>query len=874
MLGGLDIRVLGPVELIGPQGRVALCGGGERTLLARLGLSVGQAVARAALIDALWPDAAPATAVKTLRSHLARLRGRLREAGLADLIATRGGDYALHAPRDAVDAARFETLTTSGRAVLASGDAQAAVEALRTGLALWHGEALADCRPGPWQHAEATRLGEARLAATEDLLTAQLALGGHATAIGELKFLVSQHPFRERLWELLMLALYRSGRQADALTAFQRARTTLIDELGIEPGRELRRLEAAILTADSALELPPHPDQTMPRASGPAVPRQLPADNSGFIGRHRHLQELDALLPRNGDGGDPFPQAVVISAIAGTAGIGKTTLALHWAHQIANRYPDGQLYVNLRGFDPQAPMETGQALHDFLRALGMDPQIIPTTDEAKASLYRGLLADRRMLIVLDNARDTDHVRPLLPASPTCLVIITSRNRLDSLTARDGAHRLILDLLTTDEAVALLATRLGHQRVAAEPDAVADLIDRCARLPLALSIAAARATTHPHLPLSRLVDDLADERTRLDTLDLGDTDLDLRTVFSWSYHTLTPQAARLFRLLGVHPGPDISLYAAANLTSLHISQARSLLNELTRAHLLEEHASNRYRFHDLLRTYAIEQATDDEPEPQRRAAMRRVLDYYVHTSYAAALVLAPHWEPIPLDTPQTALTAARRLGDRVAQACAHRLLGSAYTRLGRNDALDLQRALTLCRELGDRTGQARIHHALGWVREQQGRHDEALTHAQHALDLFHATGHRAGEARALNQVGWCHARLEHYPQALTHCQHALHLLRDLGDRTGEALALDSLGYAHHRLGHHLQAITHYQLSLALWRHLGSQYEEAQALHHLGDTFHATGNHPDAQDAWQHALAILDRLGHSDAAQIRTKLTLSA
>lgn len=940
MPDGVDIRLLGPVEVTGPDGRVALHGCGQRTLIARLALRPGETVSRAALIDALWSEQAPPTATKTLHSHLARLRHQLREAGLDGVIATRDPGYLLLIAAEAVDAIRFETLASRGRDTLAAGDAAAAAETLRAGLQLWRGDALTDCRLGPWQRAEATRLDETRLAATEDLLTAELALGGHHAAVGTLESLVATYPFRERLWELLLLALYRSGRQADALAAFQRARTALIEELGIEPGRELRRLEAAILSADSALELPPSSasaQSTLP-TSGRAVPRQLPADNACFIGRDRHLRDLDALLPHVRDDSDAVPQAVVISAIAGTAGIGKTTLAVHWAHRVADRFPDGQLHVNLRGFDPRTPLEAGQALDGFLHTLGVNPQAIPTTDEAKASLYRSLLADRRIVIVLDNARDTDHVRPLLPASPSCVVVITSRNRLDSLTARDGAHRLILDLLSTEEAVALLTSRLGRQRVAAEPDAVTELIELCARLPLALSIVAARAATHPRLPLSRLVDDLSDERARLDALDLGDPDLDLRAVFSWSYHTLTPPAARLFRLLGLHPGPDISLPAAASLAGIPIPQARAPLTELTRAHLLDEHTPGRYRFHDLLRAYAGEKATAEEPEPQRRSAIHRVLDYYLHTSLATALILDPYCDSIAVMAPhpgvtpgvitndkqaqewftaehatllaaidqaartgfdlhawqlpwaihmfldrqgywrdrvvtqQTALATARRLGDRTAQARAHRVLGHTYAWQGlHDDALPHhQRALALFREIDDRTGQAHVHYGLGWAYERQGRHAEAFPHVQHAVDLYRATSHRAWEARALSLLGRCYARLGHHRQALTHCHQGLALLRDLSDRAGEALALHILGYTHHLLGQHPQATTHYHQSLALFREIGDRLAEGQTLTGLGDTHLATGNRPAARDAWQQALTIFKELGHPDTGEVRTKL----
>ncbi|SMD27504.1 AfsR/SARP family transcriptional regulator [Kibdelosporangium aridum] len=930
-------RILGPVEVWWGGRRLDVGAAKQRFVLAVLALEVNHVVPLDRLISLTWADDPPPAAAKTIQAHVSRLRTVLKTAaaetdGVA-LVSERTG-YELRADPMSVDAHRFRALVEQARHT----DDEHAITLLREALDLWRGEALAGTAPDEVRYRLCHGLDEARLVAVEDRVDAELRLGRHREVLGELTGLVTAHPTRERLVGQHMLALHRSGRASEALEAYRHFRTRLGEELGLDPGTALQHLESAILRADPSLELPPRSARTAVTTNRVAVPRQLPTDIASFASRSRYLQELDALLPRDDDA---VPRAVVLSAIAGTAGIGKTALAVHWAHRVADRFPDGQLHVNLRGFDPQAPVEAGQALHGFLLALGVDPQAIPIDLEAKAALYRSLLAGKRMLIVLDNARDTEHVRPLLPASPTCLAIITSRNRLDSLTARHGAHRLTLDFLSTDEAVALLTTRLGRQRVAAEPDAVAELIELCIRLPLALSIAAARATTQPTLTLSRLAEDLRDERARLDVLDTGDIDLDLRAVFSWSYHTLTAQAARLFRLLGVQPGPDISLPAAANLTDIHIRSAHGLLTELTRAHLLDEHTPGRFRFHDLLRAYAGEQAVEGEPETQRRAAIHRLLDYYLHTSLAAACCIDPHREPITLDAPQpgvtpgaitdheqavrwftaehttllaataraaragfdvhawqlprtlgtfldlqghwhddedagqTALAAARRLGDRAAQATTHRGLGWTYTRLGRYaDALThLRRALVLFRELGDHAGQAHTHHCLGFVYEQQGRYTEALIQAQHALDLSRATGDHAAQAWALNALGWAHAELGNFQQALTHCHHALRLLRDLHnrDRDGEADTLDSLGYAHHHLGHHTQAIAHYQQALALYRELGNRYDEAETLTHLGDTHHVTGNQAAAQEAWRQALVILDQLGHPDADQVRTKLT---
>jgi len=347
---------------------------------------------------------------------------------------------------------------------------------------------------------------------------------------------------------------------------------------------------------------------------------------ASFVGRSGHLRALDALLQDQG----AAPTAVVISAIAGMAGVGKTALAVHWAHRVAGRFPDGQLYVNLRGFDPGgAGLDPGQALHGFLEAFGVPPARIPEDLAAQSGLFRSLLAGKRMLVLLDNARSAEQVRPLLPGSPGCLAIVTSRDKLAGLVATEGARPLALDLLTAADARDLLARRLGADRVAAEPAAIACIIAACARLPLALTIAAARAATSPTFPLAAIAAELREAASALDPFDAGESATDVRTVFSWSYRALSAPAARMFRLLGLHPGPDVAVTAAASLAAVPPGQARALLAELTRAHLLAEHAPGRYAFHDLLRAYASELASAQECPADRASAVHRLLDHYLH-----------------------------------------------------------------------------------------------------------------------------------------------------------------------------------------------------------------------------------------------------
>jgi len=467
-----------------------------------------------------------------------------------------------------------------------------------------------------------------------------------------------------------MTALYRSGRQADALAAYQRLRGTLDAELGLVPGPALRDLETAILRQDPALDAPlpiavslagPAPSVA---SAGAAVtvpgPAQLPPPVAAFAGRGAELARLDALRP--GPDGD-----AVIAVIAGTAGVGKTTLAVHWAHRVAAHFPGGQLYVNLRGFDPAGPAaaeglgqsgatDPGQALRGFLDAFAVPPERIPARLEDQVALYRSLLAGRRVLVLLDNARDAEQVRPLLPAAPGCLTVVTSRSHLTGLVAGLGAHPLHLDLLPPGEARELLARRLGRGRVSREPDAVEEIIAGCARLPLALTITAARAAASPAFPLAAVAADLREAGHVLDPFDVGDAATDVRAAFWSSYWGLSDDAARLFRLLGLHPGPDVTTGAAASLAGITPDRARGLLGELARGYLLAEQRPGRYACHDLLRAYAAEQAQSAEDEAARQAAVSRLLDHYLHLACAAATQIDPFFAPA-VPAPATAAAPA-------------------------------------------------------------------------------------------------------------------------------------------------------------------------------------------------------------------------
>jgi tetratricopeptide (TPR) repeat protein/transcriptional regulator with XRE-family HTH domain len=668
-------------------------------------------------------------------------------------------------------------------------------------------------------------------------------------------------------------------------------------------------------------------------ASRPAagVPRQLPAAVADFVGRTAELQALTQIL----DQAAGAPGTVVISAIGGTAGVGKTALALHWAHQVAGRFGDGQLYVNLRGFDPSGtPAAPEAAIRGFLDALGVPPERIPPAPQAQAGLYRSLLADKRMLLVLDNARDEQQVRPLLPASPGSLVLVTSRSQLGGLAAADGARLISLDVLSHGEAVQLLAARLGTGRAAAEPAAVNQIASLCAHLPLALAVAVARAVARPGFGLATLAGELADSAGRLHALDAGDPAASVPAVFSWSVRQLTGEAARMFELLGLHPGPDITVPAAASLAGGAEADARRLLRELARAHLIDEHVPGRYAFHDLLRAYAAEQAH----HTGSHAAIGRVLDHYLHTAADAALVLNPAQEPVALAPPRpgaaagqpadcwramawfeaehqvlltaltlaaesgldsyawqlpwamtpylqirghyqewattqrTALAAATRLSDTAAQALSGRLLANACTNLGDHDQArsHFTGSLALYQRLGNRLGEAKIQHSLSVLANGQGRYADALGHAEQALRVCQAIGDKAGEAEALNDVGWTYGLLGDFQQARAFCRQALTLCAEAGYRWAEGAVWDSVGYAEHHLGNLAEAAACYQRALSRHRESGARFHEAAALTHLGDNHDAAGELAQAREAWLQALAILDDLQHPHASRVRAKL----
>ncbi|MFJ4633709.1 ATP-binding protein [Streptomyces sp. NPDC088847] len=700
---------------------------------------------------------------------------------------------------------------------------------------------------------------------------------------------------------------------------------------GLETGRRHNPQLASVRQLAAALELQPaEQDELLAAATGATeppvipVPRQLPAPPAPFVGRYYELDRLDTTL-RSRSGA---AATVVISAIAGAGGVGKSWLALHWAHRHADRFPDGQLFVDLRGFSPDSdPMDPAVAVRGFLDALGVEPDRIPAAPHAQAALFRSLVADKRMLLVLDNAADTAQITPLLPGGDTCTVVVTSRNRMPGLITGHGAHHLAVNTLTGTEARTLLAARLGTARIGTEPAAVDELVRLCGGFPLALSIIAGRAHTHPHLPLADLADELREDA--LGVLDDADPAASLPTVLSLSRRALSDEEAEVFTLLAIAPGPDISPAAASSLTGLSRSRTRSLLRQLEQASLIGQDTAGRYRMHDLIRRYAT--TAHELPDGTHTTALRRVLDFYTHTAHGAAQLLDPHREPIELSPPasgcspqvlpdipaamdwfgaehrnllaaqrtaaahalhrtawqlawtlndfhyrrghrhdqlavwQIAVGSANRLPDPSAQILAHRLLGRAHVVLrDHQKAIDaLNQALALSEQQNDRALQAQAHYTLASIWPDR---QHALEHAKRALDLYRGLGQPISEANALNAVGWYAALLgDHDGTAREHCQAALALYQHHQDLAGQAQTLDSLGYIDHHNGRHQDAIQHYLQAISLYHRLDNTYEAADTLDRLGHPYAALGDHEQARAVWQKAYDLYRQQGRDQEAE---------
>jgi tetratricopeptide (TPR) repeat protein len=695
-------------------------------------------------------------------------------------------------------------------------------------------------------------------------------------------------------WSHATIAYYLAGRIVPPTERFD----ILVRLLGASPAEQ-----RALASARDRVE---EHQRASARGTAPAngaarsgeeliVPRQLPLAIQHFTGRTDELRALSAYMHQATNA-----VAVPIVTISGTAGVGKTALVLHWAHQVADRFGDGQLYVNLRGFDGTGlPMTAAEAVRGFIDALGLPRQQVPVGLDAQVALYRSLLAGRRVLVVLDNAHDASQVRPLLPGAAGCVAVVTSRNRLSGLVALEGALPVTLGVPTAAQARQLLTRRLGVDRVAAEPQAVDDIIARCARLPLALTIVAARAATHPRFPLSVLTGELADTHAALDVLSGGDADTDVRNVFSWSYQRLRPGAARLFRLLGLHPDPQIGVTAWASLAGLPREQVQPALTELVGAHLVTEHTPGRYALHDLLHAYATELAHLHDPEVERRRALHRMFDHYLHAAHAASALLEPYGELIALPpaqprvTPETLadhgeavrwftveqpvlLAVTRRAARAGFPAHTWQLAVTMSSFLDRQGHWDTWAAthldaLDAAVSLADRSGQAVACRGLGCAFMRLGRLDEAHTHLQDALERYGELGDHAGKARTHVDLAMVLERQRHYQQALGHMRQALELFRATGHRIGQANALNGVGWYHILLGNHEPALTYCDQAVLLFHQEGHRRGEAGSWDSLGYAHHHLGHYQQAVGCYQHALALTDEVGDRyNQAQVLTRL----
>jgi DNA-binding SARP family transcriptional activator len=890
---GLWVGMLGPLSVRTGAATVGVSRPKLKALLALLALNNRRAVPADEIITVLWGLRAPLSAPSQVQVYVTQLRQLLEPTRgprrPPDRVVHSSEGYRLRIGDEESDAAAFRQALARAGDARKDGETATAARLYAEALGHWRGPVLADV-PVLGHHPEAGALTRQRIDAA--LAFADLAgdRDAHARAAQWLQELAHDEPLHEALAARLMLALTANGEQAAALALYDRIRTRLGDELGVDPGDELQDARLRVLRQQTGAPKPAATSRGAPVPGAP-VPAQLPLGVGGFTGRDAALAELDGLL----DSGYDLPSAVVISAVSGTAGVGKTSLAVHWAHRVAHRFPDGQLYVDLRGFDHGGQITTpSEAIRGFLYAFGVAPERIPSEVDAQAALYRSLLAGKRVLVVLDNARDADHVRPLLPGTAAAFTVVTSRHQLGGLVATHAARPLVLDTLSAAEARRLLASRLGPDRVAAEPEAVDAVVAACAHLPLALAIAAARAQ-QTAADLATVARQLA--ARRLDALDAGDPASRIRAVFSWSYSALSPAAARLFRLLGLHPGPDVDVATAANLAGPATSDGRPgepepfgrVLTELVDANLLTERVPGRYAFHGLLRAYAVDVLAAEEREADRRAATRRLLDYYVHTAHAADRQLSPDREPLALsadepaegvrpgrpDNPADAITwctaelpamlsvlrqAAGTGFDIHACRLAWCLDTFLHRRGNRPDLIEIwEIASQAARRLGNRAVEARAHMGLAHAYLMLGKYDEADSQLQQALDRAVAGGDTFAMAfthRVMAQVQWRRGDLH---EALRHAETMLAMLRETDRPRWLATAHNAVGWYRALLGDHRAAVTHCTEALGVYRQLGSQFGQAKTLDSLGYAYHHLGEQGHAVDSYHEAIALFRGIG---------------
>ncbi|HEU5473683.1 MAG TPA: BTAD domain-containing putative transcriptional regulator [Actinophytocola sp.] len=911
----MEFRLLGLLETRHAGIPLPLGGQRQRSVLAALLLRANSLASTSYLTQAVW-ETPPVAPDSNLRTYVAGLRRMFAAIG-EDRIRTRPGGYVLTVRSGELDLDSFRELADKGTNACDHRDFATATACFDQALRLWRGRPLSDLSPGPVLEAEITRLADLRVSIAERRGQAQLEVGQAEEAVGATRALLAEHPLREELWTLLMLALHRAGRRAEALATFARARHMLVTELGIEPGARLRRAHQDILGDDR------HP---APTGTTTAAWRQLPMDIAEFTGREAELRALEALAD------PPSATAVPVAVIHGMAGVGKTRLAVHFAHRLAQggRYDQVQLWADLRAFDPErAPLQPGAVLENFLGLLGVPGQQIPRELEARAAVYRSRLAGKRVLVLLDNALTAEQVQPLLPGGPGGLVLITSRRSLSGLA---GAQGVPLDVLPQSDAVSLLSRVVGDHRVIDDPAAAARVTDFCGRLPIAISLVAQRLRRHPLWT----TDDLATRLLRMTSRDQPASGThDLHAPFTLSYRALALAHQRTFRLLGWHPGDDFTAESAAAIASITPEDAELHLEALLDEHLVLQTTPHRYRLHDLVRSFARGLAHPQEA----KEAVDRLLVWYLHAAESARATFDPRrlrvieLHPMPAgllipqsatnddalawyhaerdtlrqavriaaesDTPQIAwqlawillsfyyrrshwddwiatfqiaLTVARSLGDRRAEGIVWRGLGVAHSDMHQFPTSiechhQAQQALA---EVDDRHGQAWNLNNLGVVHVALNELRAALDCFHEALPLFRQTDDPNGEGICLNNLGDTYRRLGQATEAIKHLNDALHLQQQHDDQTGLQFTLCTLGDIHHDAGDHSHARRHYEEALRTSQILSDQRNIARALANLARTLDTQGDHGTARTRWREALTIFDNLGDPQANTIRARL----
>jgi len=866
----MRFSVLGPLRVESGGRKVALGGPRQRAVLAALLTAPDETLSRGRLMELVW-DQPNASAEANLRTYIWKLRAALREPGDDTPRILWDQGFRLRVEPGELDVWEFDRLADQARRDRGQGGTAEAAAAFGRALALVRGEPYQDINGSTGFEGLRAALQERHDHVVEQYVELSMNLGRHAELVSELRTWHAQQPLWEHLAAQLMLALSRSGRRSEALAVFRDTRTVLIDALGTEPDRELQDMHRRVLHGEPEPEVAPRPASL---TTLPAPVDHLPFDLSAFTGRATELALLDTLKRHE----SPNPIAIV----SGPAGVGKTSIVVRWAHQSKGAYPDGRLYADLRGFTPGEPaLDPSEALREFLDALGVPAEAVPGGLEQRAARFRALLADKRVLVVLDNAKDPAQVRPLLSGAPGCCTIVTSRSRLTGLIATTGALVVPVETMPDAQARALLAARLDTDRLAAEPEAAERILGRCSGLPLALAVVAARAAVRPDAPLALLADELDAGATALDGLGGDDPATDLRTLLRWSYEQLGTEAARLFRLLGLHPGPDCSATAAASLAGTGIDRTRAALTELVEANLLRRTPTDRYGFHDLLRAYAAELAGTVDTQDDRHAATRRLLDFYVHTAYAANRMMDPNRDPISLHAASPGVAPTSPADDKAATAwfaTEGAVLLAAFNHAAASgfdthcwqlawtlrDHLDQGRwhdqttfwrtALEAARRLGDAAAEVLLSRPLAEAYSHLGQFEDAHALLDQALILCRGLDDRVGEAHTHYVQARLWTRQGLFAEGIDGDLRALDLYRASGHLVGQANTLNSIGWNHSLAGDHVKALGYCEQALIQMEEIGNRFGQASTLDSIGHALHHLGRYGRAVACYQRAIEL--------------------